>query len=315
MKVIQKEDFNEIRNWMHRNARPLEMARWNFLFEDGSKEEVLSALAFYQNEDGGFGNTLEPDNWNPNSSPYTTLYALGLLEEINAIDLQHPMVQGIFNYLESGVNSDEFGWHFSIPSNDDYAHAPWWSYDEEANKYESIGVTAGFIGYVLRYLSPENALYQRALKLLDYMLEQLTSSDKLGDMGMSAYIKLIEVIKTIDFGGKYNIDEIIRLIHAFGNSSIERDPSKWAFYGHTPKELVNSPESEFYEENKEITQLELDYIIDTRKDKGVWEITWSWFDNNEKYAKEFAISENWWRAEKAIDKLVWLKKFGRLSMD
>ena len=137
--------------------------------------------------------------------------------------------------------------------------------------------------------------------------------DKFGDMGVSAYIKLLGVIKTIDFGGKYNIKEIVHLIHQLGNSSIERDPSKWAIYGHTPKELVSSPDSEFYEENKEITQLELDYIIDTRKDKGVWDITWSWFDNNEKYAKEFAISENWWRAEKAIDKLVWLKKFGRIE--
>lgn len=313
MKTISKSEFDDIRKWMYRNARQLEIARWKCLFEDGSKEEVLNALTFYQNEDGGFGNTLEPDSWNPDSSPYTTLYALNVLDEIDAIDVQHPMIRGIIKYLESGVNSGEFGWYFSIPSNDNYAHAPWWTYDEAANQYESIGVTAGIVDFALRYLSPETALYQRALKLLDHLLEQLKSLDKFGDMGVSAYIKLLGVIKTIDFNGKYNIQEIIQLIRKLGNSLIERDPSRWAFYGHTPKELVASPDSEFYEENKEITQLELDYIIDTRKDKGVWEITWSWFDNNEKYAKEFAISENWWRAEKAIDKLVWLKKFGRIE--
>ncbi len=313
MKTISKKEFDDIRKWMFRNARQLQIARWNYLFEDGSKEEVLNALTFYQNVDGGFGNTLEPDSWNPDSSPYTTLYALQLLEEINAIDVEHPVIQGIVKYLESGANSGDSGWYFSIPSNDNYAHAPWWTYNEEANQYESIGVTAGIVDFVLRYLSPETVLYQRALKLLDHLLEQLKSIDKFGDMGVFAYIRLLEVIKTIDFGGKYDTKEISQFIHKLGNSSIERDPSKWAFYGHTPRELVTSPDSEFYEENKEITQIELDYVIDTRKDKGVWEITWSWFDNNEKYAKEFAISENWWRAEKAIEKLVWLNKFGRIE--
>ena len=58
---------------------------------------------------------------------------------------------------------------------------------------------------------------------------------------------------------------------------------------------------------------ELDYLIDTRNPGGVWDITWSWFDLGEKYAKEFAISANWWMGVKAIDKVGFLKSFGRVD--
>lgn len=61
--------FEKTRMFVYRNSRPLDIARWQYHFEDGSKEAVLTALAPYQNEDGGFGHALEPDSWNPNSTP------------------------------------------------------------------------------------------------------------------------------------------------------------------------------------------------------------------------------------------------------
>ena len=35
---------HQARNFVYRNARPLELARWKYLFEGGSREEVLTAL-------------------------------------------------------------------------------------------------------------------------------------------------------------------------------------------------------------------------------------------------------------------------------
>lgn len=61
--------LKKARTFIYRNARPLDLARWQYHFEGGSKEAVLTTLAAYQNEDGGFGHALEPDSWNPNSSP------------------------------------------------------------------------------------------------------------------------------------------------------------------------------------------------------------------------------------------------------
>ena len=47
--------FEKARGFVYRNARPLELARWRFHFENGSADDVVTALSAFQNEDGGFG--------------------------------------------------------------------------------------------------------------------------------------------------------------------------------------------------------------------------------------------------------------------
>ena len=118
------EDYQEIRLWVYRNARQIELALWQYSFENASQQAVLSALANYQNEDGGFGHALEADSWNPNSSPYTTLTAINILEGIGFTDKYHPIMKGIFRFLKSGAHCTAGGWDFSIPSNNDHAHGP-----------------------------------------------------------------------------------------------------------------------------------------------------------------------------------------------
>ena len=41
--------------WLMRCGRPLEAARWEFLFEQGSKESVIRYLQAFQNPDGVLG--------------------------------------------------------------------------------------------------------------------------------------------------------------------------------------------------------------------------------------------------------------------
>lgn len=50
-------------------------------------QDVLAALAVYQNEDGGFGRALEPDCWNPDSSPVQTWTATEIINEIEPEDI------------------------------------------------------------------------------------------------------------------------------------------------------------------------------------------------------------------------------------
>jgi len=96
--------MEKARQYVYRHARPVELARWQYHFEGGSRENVLHALAFYQNEDGGFGHALEADNWNPASTPISTLTAADILEEIGFADADHPIIQGMLRYLESGIS-------------------------------------------------------------------------------------------------------------------------------------------------------------------------------------------------------------------
>lgn len=78
--------FEKAKGFIKRNARPIDFVRWQYHFENGSKEAVLDILSFYQNEDGGFGHALENDCWNPNSTPIHTWAATEILREIDFTD-------------------------------------------------------------------------------------------------------------------------------------------------------------------------------------------------------------------------------------
>lgn len=119
------------KNFIINNARPLELSLYKFFYENAEKETVITELAKYQNEDGGFGNGLEADNWNPNSNPIATNDAIITLYRIGALDKNSAIVKGIIRYLSSHDSFDEEKkrWLFAIDSNVDYPHAIWWKKD------------------------------------------------------------------------------------------------------------------------------------------------------------------------------------------
>ncbi len=313
MKKLSKKDFHEIDVWIHRNARELEIAIWNYHFAEGNQETVINALSYYQNDDGGFGNTLEPDSWNPNSSPYTTLRAINILRKIEFIEISHPIYQGIIKYLENCEHYSDIGWHFTISTNDDYAHPPWFTYNAETNAVQNIGITAEISTFIVNHLKDNDRLYAVALKNIDHVLNLLSKLEHYGDMGILGYSVLLSGISKEQLEKNYDYKELVQKVRTIVNTSIQRDTTKWVSYGTRPSKYVYSPKSVYYEENKDIIHAELDYLIDTRPKNSVWGIPWSWFENNEKYAKEFAISENWWKADCAIAEVKLLSNFDRIE--
>src|SRR5205807_10376552 len=93
----RNQRLQKAQDFIWRNARLLERYLFTFLFTNGSKEPVIAALRAYQNEDGGFGNALEPDKRCPSSQQQDIEFALHILDAINIID--DPMVVRACNYL------------------------------------------------------------------------------------------------------------------------------------------------------------------------------------------------------------------------
>jgi hypothetical protein len=79
-----------------------------------------------------------------------------------------------------------------------------------------------------------------------------------------------------------------------------------------PARALPNPSVYYYSGYEQAVSDALDELIEIRAKNGVWNIPWQWYDDG-KYAKEFAISENWWKSIKAIEKLLFLKAYGRLS--
>lgn len=306
---MKKVSLNHISSWIHKNARELELAIWRYHFENGSKEDVINALMYYQNVDGGFGNAVDPDNWNANSLPYATLFVIHILEDIEFLDMQHPVYAGIRRYIDTGLRFPE-EWSFTVITNEDFPHASYYNYDENYNKTESIGIILGFCSFIIEHYQ-DAKIYSDVLKLSGKMLDKLYG-DNLGDMGPSGYISLVDTMKKAKITS-YDYDKLELRLKVLVNNSIQRNPEQWHSYGYRPSDYIKSMDSIFYQDNRDIIDVELDFLYDTLPEHDVWPIPWSWFENNEKYPRESVISGNWYKAIKAIEKAKFLENFMRLQ--
>ena len=79
---LSNENFEKAQQFIHNNARALDVCLFEYEFAGGTAVSVLNALTAYQNEDGGFGNAIEPDFRLPDSSPMATKVSIQLYLEL-----------------------------------------------------------------------------------------------------------------------------------------------------------------------------------------------------------------------------------------
>ena len=81
--MIPTNKFTKAKQYIKAIARPLDIALFEFEFNDGSPHKVLKILKGYQNEDGGFGKALESDLRMKESSVLATTVALQYINKLN----------------------------------------------------------------------------------------------------------------------------------------------------------------------------------------------------------------------------------------
>lgn len=295
--------FELARNFVHKNARPLDLARWMFLFEDGNKEAVLKMLASYQNVDGGFGYALEPDCWNPNSSPVQTWVATQIIKEVKLEDKDHPIIQGILNYLSSGQHFDGQTWANTIPTNNDYPHAPWWGY--YSGPETTYNPTASLIGFIMKFAEFDTDLFSLAQNLTLEAFDYFKAHYPIEAMHEVAnFVDLYEYLKESRSDNILDAAEFKSLLQTQIQHVLTHDTSRWGVdYICKPSLFIDSKSSDFYQENKAICDYECEFIADTQQADGTWAITWSWGD----FPEEWSVSKNWWKSDLIIKNLKFFK--------
>lgn len=295
--------FEAARKFIYRNARPLDLARWQYHFENGNQEAVLSALSYYQNEDGGFGHALEADAWNPNSSPIQTWTATEVLREIGFVNSKHPIIQGILKYLTSGKDFNSQFWYNTIKTNSNYPHAPWWHTESDSTCHNDYNPTACLAGFIIRFADKDCELYQLGRRIVKEAYEQLMADDRRNDMHtISCYIRMMEYCKEIS-ASIVDLAAMENKLHKLVKETITKNKSEWETgYVCKPSQYFNFKESIFYNDNKEIADFECDYIIRTQLADGSWNIPWSWSD----YPEQWSISKNWWKGNGVLVNMLYL---------
>lgn len=299
--------FEKARAFIYRNARPLDLARWQYHFEGGGREAVLDALSCYQNGDGGFGHALEPDAWNPNSAPIQTWTATEIVREIGFTQRDHPMIQGILRYLSSGTDFNGHFWYNTVTSNNDYPHASWWHTESDSTCHNDYNPTACLAGFILRFADKSGELYALDRRIAQEAFDAYTGQGLLNDMHTAlCYIRLMQYCEEAGADDLFNVPALKEKLLSQVKASITQNTSEWEnSYVCKPSQFFNSRSSVFYADNREIAEYECEHIIKTQLDDGSWGIPWSWGD----YPEQWAVSKNWWKSNGIILNMLYLKGF------
>jgi len=308
--TIGKKVFESSQEWIYRNARPVDLARWQYHFENGTAENVLKTLSYYQNEDGGFGHALEADSWNPQSSPIQTWAAMEILREIGFADDQHDMIKGILRYLENGKDFACEVWQNSIPSNNDYPHAFWWDWSENATHYNP---TAYLCGFIIKYTDKGSALHDKGISIAKKAVSHFMNSSEINEIGDGhlnlCYLRLRQFCEELNESNIFDMrllnDKLSNNIKPFMNN-LQLDN----FCDGVILEIIKAYRDELclITDNKNVVETICTHLYESQRDDGTWDIPWNW---NE-YPDQWSISKNWWKAYGIIVNLLFLKQFGHL---
>ncbi len=297
--------FDKAREFIYRNARPVDLARFQYHFESGDKENVINALSCYQNNDGGFGSALEPDCFNPNSSPVQTWAATEILREIDFTGKNHSVIKGILNYLESGAdfNKEHNQWLNVVPSNNDFPHAIWWEYGQNGSEFK-YNPTACLAGFIIRFADKESGLYKKGCEIakeaINWFLEKVPFSEMhVTSCFMRLYEYLISAKAEIA-----DMDLFEKKLKEQVNFNICRDTEKWGKeYVTMPSSFIGNKNSIFYSDNSEIAKAECKFIKNIQLPDGSYPVTWIWCTEY----KEQEVALNWWKSDFVIKNMLFLK--------
>ena len=291
-------DKNKAIKYITKNARPLELAVFRYFFEEGSNKDVIDELSRFQNADGGFGHALEPDFFNPNSSPIATNDAIITLSRVNALDSTSDMVKGVVRYLEShdSFNEDKKRWLFAIDSNKDYPHAIWW--EKKGDGISKFNPSVSLAAFMVCY-GKRTPLYEEIIK---EAIEYLKNGEISGD-DVNCYLLAYELLTSNSINDIVDLNTFKALLCNAIENCICKDISKYGVeYVPMPSVIFTGKYTEFITpEIKSLIVAEKDILGKLQMEDGGFDITWKWYTP---YTDEYEQARNWWRPRITIEKLL-----------
>jgi hypothetical protein len=272
MRTLSAEAFGRAKDYLMTSGRPLEQARFKYLFERGSLGEVAAALAAYQNPDGGFGHALEPDSLTPTSGALATSVGLRALRDAGAT-ADHEQVRGAVGYLLATLDPAAKVWRIIPADANDYPHAPWWT-DENDDLRQRFGAyevnpRAELVGQLQTYptLVPS--------ELLDELTERTIACIEAEEQEEHALICAVRLAETKELPARYR-DRLAPRVRELVLQTTARDPAAWSEYGPQPLWYVSAPDSLCAADLADATQANLDFLIAEQAEDGSWKPTFNW---------------------------------------
>ena len=220
----------------------------------------------------------------------------------------HPIVQHTLRYLDAGAdfNVEHRQWPGTIPSNNAYPRAIWWTYepDKEAYRYNP---TVGLAAFILRYASRDSAVYHKGLAIAREATEWLLRQEPFADKHI-----LILFQRLAEYGKGHDIphfDEMCARVNALATRCVCTDLTKYGVeYVDRPTDLIDGPAHPWYPLIAEAAAAECDFLIESQLPDGSWPVPWQWYNE---YKDEFAVAAMWWKGHIVLKHIVYLRNFGK----
>lgn len=302
MLQLTKMQFSKMDEWMQINARPYDKVKWNYLFNGESKENIVSEMLAYQNNDGGFGNGFEADVLLPLSAGIPSAEAIFQAYEYE-LDFKLPWFKQLLRYFENSVQNIPKFWEDAPKELMDYPHAPWWNY--EACNFFSPNPCAVIASALTLYGT--DAQKELGTKVAKKCFEFLLSSDFCGDHDSYNMMKLIE--KLIAVNSSLVTDETVKAMRNRIAENICYDSSKWNEYYAQPLDFVDSPRSMWYDGVKTGINKNFAFWLESLNDDGVWNPNFTWGTDSDISRQ---VTENW-KGYIAVKRTKILMNFGLLE--
>ena len=308
MKLLSKDKRIDMANQICLKARDIDVCMFNILDGSLEKELLLDCLMFYQAKDGGFQGGIYIDNYNTNSSPFQVYEAFRLLDmagfDSSCEDkLYDEIVNKACNYLYNRAEIKDNKWNPNVITNNDFAHAKIFTYNEENREFFGYAPTASLIGYTLQFCKPTKAYYKKALRMLDICLKDFYEKDSFNKYEITSYMNLLNSLKKLNIYTEH-FDKIENKLSEYIIKNYSND------YNDNG---IHALECGLYLNNSKLNELkdkELDYLVDSIKSFGLWDYNTDWgYDD---YPEQDSASLKWIGAI-TVNNYYYLKKCGRIE--
>jgi hypothetical protein len=293
--VLSSERFEQA---IRSIERGIDRGRITVRFGCGNPATLRAELARLQNDDGGYGNRIEPDFWLPDSSPMATTIGLQYLATAGA-PAEWPEVRRAIGYLAETFDEEIPGWEPTPPAIGDHPHAPWWAYRPPDGFEANPGAEA--LGWLLAYpeiapagvIAAATAAAAERLRLLDDEIEAH---------------ELLCWLRLADRAAETLRSEILEKARAAAARVVDLDPDAWDGYVPGPLWVAPTPEAPLFDLVTDHVDAHLDHLVAAQQDDGSWAPTWTWGAD-----PDWPEAERVWHSPLTVQALETLEAHGRIE--
>lgn len=301
MGILTEIKLKSIEKYIMKNGREIEKAKWNYIFNNGSKEAILIELLKYQNSDGGFGNGLESDMLMPNSSSIASTEAIFIAYEYG-LNCEGEWFTKLLSYFENTIGNENIILSFweKVPKEvDNYPHAPWWTYSKEVRFTPNpcAVVASAFLKY------GNDAQKALGRKIAKRCIEFLKSDEPCYEHDCYCLQTLIKVLQELKF--ELIDNEVMQHMERRILGCLCTESKRWTEYVAQPFDLVNNPHSQWCKLIESYIEENIEYWIASLKEEGYWQPNFSWGVESET-SRQVTV---YWRCYMAVKRAKILKAF------